>query len=209
MEQKVIKKVKKSPFPYYITGLVWVIYALFFDMYKLSDYMIIIGISIIAFMVSKKIYKDEVEEIVVDIPSGNEQLDQLRQTKKQLVIELESYLNKIESIEIKALIKEIIESLEKIVDYVEEHDMSINKVTKIFEYYIPMLLKGLSSYDQYEEIKQTNQSIEKLLEQIKQSLIMVNNALKEKYLQLNQNQIFDVSSDLAALETLLHQDGLL
>lgn len=209
MEQKIIKKVKKSPFPYYITGLVWVIYALFFDMYKLSDYMIIIGISIIAFMVSKKIYKDEVEEIVVDIPSGNEQLDQLRQTKKQLVIELESYLNKIESIEIKALIKEIIESLEKIVDYVEEHDMSINKVTKIFEYYIPMLLKGLSSYDQYEEIKQTNQSIEKLLEQIKQSLIMVNNALKEKYLQLNQNQIFDVSSDLAALETLLHQDGLL
>ena len=54
------KVVKRSPAPLYLAAAVWVVWALFFPLYKLTHFLLVIAVSFGAALAGKKLFPDKV-----------------------------------------------------------------------------------------------------------------------------------------------------
>ena len=52
------KQVKRSVLPFYLVGIVWLVFGLFFSLYRLEDYVICTAVSAVVFLVAKAIFPD-------------------------------------------------------------------------------------------------------------------------------------------------------
>ena len=55
-EQNKLQAVRRSPVPFYAAAACWILYALLFPLYQLSDFFIITGISLAVFGSFRKIF---------------------------------------------------------------------------------------------------------------------------------------------------------
>ena len=63
-----IKKVRKSVAPYYGAAAVWVIFALFLSLYRVSDFLLAAGLSCGVWVCLRAVCRDEVTEVEVPEP---------------------------------------------------------------------------------------------------------------------------------------------
>ncbi|QIB70168.1 hypothetical protein Ami103574_13085 [Aminipila butyrica] len=94
----------------------------------------------------------------------------------------------------------------KIFDYVEEHPEKLPEIRKFMCYYMPITLKLVKAYQQFDEHAMAD--VEEMKKEIKGTLDTINLAYQNLLKKLMQTDILDISSDISALETILAQEGL-
>lgn len=203
-KEKIIKR-QVSVYPIYAIGIIWLIYAMIFHFYKISDYLIACGLSILVYLFLKtKVFKDEVIEEYREVEelTGNEAYDQALKEANNLIKQLEKANDLIENEIISNYLSKIVEKTEKIFDLLKQTPEKVGIFRKFLSYYLPTTLQLLNTYLEYDK------DVE-MLAKVQNALKLVDQALTQKQNELVSNQMMDVQADIEVLKTMLNQDGLL
>ena len=128
--------------------------------------------------------------------------------KKQIVL-LKDYNEKIPDEKVSQDIEAIIHLIEAIMEYLEKYPSQASSMNKFLDYYLPTVMKLLEVYQLYDEIPNLSEDMKATLIRIEDSLESMKQALNKKIEQFYQEESMVTGANIAMLNTLLHQDGLL
>ena len=114
---------------------------------------------------------------------------------------------KIEEESIRAQIKEINETVSKIISTVESKPEKYEKIDNFFDYYLPVTLNILKRYDEIENQRLTSKESEKFMLQTKSMIEKINVAFKNQLSNLYQSDIVDTDAEMKVFDAMLKADG--
>ncbi len=97
--------------------------------------------------------------------------------------------------------------LKQISDIESKFPTNSEKLDKLYEYYLPMLIKNLSQYKSL-QAAQTNASFEETKLKLQKNVTLINEAMKTITASLCEEDFINLSADISTLESLLKKDGL-
>lgn len=110
--------------------------------------------------------------------------------------------------EISAKISRMEMLVDRIFDRVEENPQSVSDIRKLMEYYLPTTIKLLEAYEQLDKQPVDGENIQTAKREIEATLDTLNTAFEKLLDDLFQDTMWDVSSDISVLNTMLTQEGL-
>lgn len=202
--------IQKSPYPYYIIAGIWFVGTLFFKMYKLSSYLILGAVSVGAYFLIKASGRFPDEEIEKEVVTARSYMSTLQQefiedgTKS--LNNIKAVTEKIANKELVANVGALVETSDKILDYVYEHADACTKLRKLVYYYLPTIEKLLVRYDEIEEEDVSNVLTSK--SKIESIVKTTADAFLNQYNDLFDTDTIDISSEVKVLEKVLVSEGL-
>ena len=126
----------------------------------------------------------------------------------------QKYIDKINSLNVDIANEEVknglyqTSALLKQIDlYADEDDN--DKLTKLYDYYLPILTKILENYKNLGKINAKNDEFKKNETQLVKTIALINEALKEMNKSLHEDEYMNLSADITTLQSLLKKDGLI
>ncbi len=89
----------------------------------------------------------------------------------------------------------------------ERFPASKEKLKKLYEYYLPILVRILKQYDNL-QAAQTDPSYETTKEKLTRTISLINDAMKTIISSLTDQDFINLSADISTLEAVLQKDGL-
>lgn len=211
----IVKKTRKSALPFYGAAAVWVIWALFFSLYRLSDFLLAGGLSLGALLFLQAVCKDEVTEIEVpdppkpeEKPTGNAALDKMIDDGKKAIAEMKRLDGAIEDEKISQDIRRLESVSQKIFDQVREDPAKLPQIRQFMDYYLPTTLKLLNAYDRMDATGVAGDNISGTKEKVENILGTIVTAFEKQLDSLFGADALDISTDISVLETMLAREGL-
>ncbi len=209
------KKVIRSAIPIYLAALVWIVFALFMPMYKLSSILLCAGISMGAYLISSRIFPGRVVEEEAKPDSGDEevnrQITEGRAALKSLRAAAEDIAARTQHKDAQAALLTPISRMSaagtKIFEALEKNPRDSQQVRKFMNYYLPTSVKLLEHYRTMLGAG-TGENIQKSLERIENSLDMIADAFEKQLDRLYADDQLDIYAEISALETMMAADGL-
>ncbi len=96
----------------------------------------------------------------------------------------------------------------RIFERVERHPEGIEDIEKLMEYYLPTTVKLLEAYAELSAQPVQGENIKSSQREIEATLDTLNEAFERLFDSLFQETVWDVSTDISVLKTLLAQEGL-
>ncbi len=118
------------------------------------------------------------------------------------------FSQKIKDPELTPALKDMVGILREMVEYSKVNKEGETKLEKINEYHLPTAIKMLNSYIDFCNFPVKNENMEKTAQEIEDVIIKLNEALKKMLLDMNQNKLIDINSDIDVLKNILEKDGL-
>ncbi|ASJ22044.1 hypothetical protein BHAMNSH16_10535 [Brachyspira hampsonii] len=119
-----------------------------------------------------------------------------------------NFAQKIDDPELTPALKEMIGILKEMADYSKVNKEGEKKLEKINEYHLPTAIKMLDSYIDFCNFPVKNENMQKTAQEIEDVIIKLNEALKKMLVEMNQNKLIDINSDIDVLKNMLEKDGL-
>ena len=147
----------------------------------------------------QKIERDPIQkELLQLVTEGNRYVKEIRRLNDEILGEdISSQLDKIE---------EIIASIFEIVKRKPEKRMELRK---LMQYYLPMTVKVVTSYRDFENERVPSKQLEESKKEIRETLDKVITAFEALREKIFQEEVLDVSTDLDVLEAMMSQEGLI
>ena len=150
--------------------------------------------------------------------SGVKTKDKLKNTNKSLyqkIIEarkeqkqIKNLIPKVENTETKQNLKEINETINKILEEVERKPKKEKKLNNFFDYYLPVLIKITSRYDEIENTRLTSKDEKTFMTKAQNLIKETNKAFKTILSNLYQKDIIDTDADMKVYELMMKADGI-
>ena len=210
------KQVKRSVAPIYLAGAVWLIFALFFSLHQVWDYLLCGAVSIGVLIAGRAVFPDKTYEVPDPKPkepekpktTGNPEIDALVKERDRAVSEMRRLNDAIEDAKLSRQIDHLEAVTRKIIDLVVAEPKKLPQTRKFMSYYLPTTLKILNSYDRMgsagvdgENISTTKQKIEAMMDTIV-------TAYDKQLDALYGEEALDISTDITVMEQMLQQEGL-
>ena len=210
------KQVKRSVAPIYLAGAVWLIFALFFSLHQVWDYLLCGAVSIGVLIAGRAVFPDKTYEVPDPKPkepekpktTGNPEIDALVKERDRAVSEMRRLNDAIEDAKLSRQIDHLEAVTRKIIDLVVAEPKKLPQIRKFMSYYLPTTLKILNSYDPMgsagvdgENISTTKQKIEAMMDTIV-------TAYDKQLDALYGEEALDISTDITVMEQMLQQEGL-
>ena len=206
--------VKKSPWPVYAVGLVWLVFGLFLPLYKLIHFLAAAGLSIAAYLVVKKLCPDKTFTIPDPEPepepvtTGSPELDELIRQRDLALSEMHRLNDSIEDPKISAQIDHMEAVTAKIIAHVVEHPRKLPQIRKFLNYYLPTTLKLLNAYDRMDAAGVSGANIDGTMGKIETMMDTVATAFDRQLDALFGDEALDISTDITVMENMLAREGL-
>ena len=217
-------KLKKHPVaPIYAVALVWVIFTLVHPLYRVSDYVSVILLSAVVFLVAKGIWptveyelpdpepaqpEEAAEEAQEKASTGDPKIDALIQEKDRAISEMRRLNDAIADETISAQIDQLEDITGKIIDQVIEHPEKQPQIRKFLIYYLPTTLKILNAYDRMGSAGVTGENIGGTMEKIETMMGTIVLSFQKQLDALFRDEAMDIASDITVMENMLAQEGL-
>ena len=210
------KQVKRSVAPIYLAGAVWLIFALFFSLHQVWDYLLCGAVSIGVLIAGRAVFPDKTYEVPDPKPkepekpktTGSPEIDALVKERDRAVSEMRRLNDAIEDAKLSRQIDHLEAVTRKIIDLVVAEPKKLPQIRKFMSYYLPTTLKILNSYDRMgsagvdgENISTTKQKIEAMMDTIV-------TAYDKQLDALYGEEALDISTDITVMEQMLQQEGL-
>lgn len=208
MAEKEIKI--KSALPYYAFGTVWVLYSLFFRLYRPADLILCLSVSMLAaFVVSRFApIKTIVVETVDFEKSGDTYADEVIAKGQAMLRELSQLKSLITKKELQRDIAEIYKTGGQIYEYVSKNPKQAPVIRKFNLYYFPETLKILNAYVNFSDIGSSGKNATDTLRKIESTVGSMSGVFAKQLDTLLHNEAFDVQTDIETLEKLLREEDL-
>ena len=206
--------VKKSPWPVYAVGLVWLIFGLFLPLYKLIHFLAAAGLSIAAYLVVQKLCPDKTFTVPDPEPerepatTGSPELDELIRQRDLALSEMHRLNDSIEDPKISAQIDHMEAVTAKIIAHVVEHPRKLPQIRKFLNYYLPTTLKLLNAYDRMDAAGISGANIDGTMGKIETMMDTVATAFDRQLDALFGDVALDISTDITVMENMLAREGL-
>lgn len=128
---------------------------------------------------------------------------------KRNIEKIKEYSKEINDADINPALEEMISILDNMVAYSKANKEGEKKLQKINEYHLPTAIKMLKYYIDFCNLPIKNDNIEKTSLEIEDAIIKLNEALKKMLLEMNENKLIDINSDIDVLKNMLEKDGLI
>ena len=99
------------------------------------------------------------------------------------------------------------EFLEQIQILEEKFPDSRDKLKKLYEYYLPILVRILTQYDNLQAAK-TDPNYEATKQRLGRTIVLINDAMKTIISSMTDQDFINLSADISTLEAVLQKDGL-
>lgn len=123
------------------------------------------------------------------------------------IYKITDFSQKIDDPELTPALKEMIGILKEMVSYSKANKEGEKKLEKINEYHLPTAIKMLNSYIDFCNFPVKNENMQKTAQEIEDVIIKLNEALKKMLVEMNQNKLMDINSDIDVLKNMLDKDG--
>ena len=209
------KVLRKSVAPYYGVAATWVIYALFFDLYQFSHFVIAAVLSAGVFLLLRSVCPD-VEETRPRQPepepeseaTGNAELDKMIRDGNLAIAEMKRLDAAIEDETISAQIRRLEEVSRKIFQHVKAEPKKLPEIRRFMDYYLPTTLKLLNAYDRMGAAGVSGENIDTTMERVEKIMSTIVAAFEKQLDSLFGAEAMDIRSEMRVLETMLAREGL-
>lgn len=223
---------KNSVLPIYSIAVVWVLFTLFHPLYQVSDYVAVILLSALVFLVAKAIWPNEVYEIPApenappegmeddggeasqpepepaQASTGDPKIDALIQEKDRALGEIRRLNDSIADTKLTQQINELEQTTAKILDHVIQQPEKLPQIWKFMNYYLPTTLKLLNAYDRMGAAGVEGENIGGTMERIETMMETIVSSFHKQLDALFRDEAMDIASDITVMENLLAQEGL-
>lgn len=215
-----LKKLKKtSVAPIYTIAGIWVLFTLFHSLCQASDYVTVILLSAVGFIIAKGIWPTEVYDVpeldVEEEPveeekkdTGDPKLNALIEERDKAISEMHRLNDAIPDEKVSAQIDDLEETTRKIIDHVVEHPEKLPQIRKFMSYYLPTTLKVLNAYDRMGATGVSGENIGGTMEKIELMMTTTVAAFHKQLDALFRDEAMDISSDISVMETMLAREGI-
>ena len=115
---------------------------------------------------------------------------------------------KVDNTETKQDLKEINETINKILEEVEKNPKKEKSLNNFFDYYLPVLIKITTRYDEIENTRLTSKDEKAFMTKAEKVIKDTNKAFKTILSNLYQKDIMDTDADMKVYELMLKADGI-
>lgn len=122
--------------------------------------------------------------------------------------QIKTLIPKVENKEIKQDLKEINETINKILEEVEKNPKKEKSLNNFFDYYLPVLIKITTRYDEIENTRLTSKDEKSFMTKAEKVIKDTNKAFKTILSHLYQKDIIDTDADMKVYELMLKADGI-
>ena len=222
---------KRSVLPIYAIALVWVIFTIVHPLYKVSDYVTVILLSAIVFLVAKGIWptqryelpdpdaddaaeeeaetvEEEDEKEAAFVSTGDPKIDALIQEKDRALGEIRRLNHAISDPKLSEQINDLESTTAKILDHVISSPEKLPQIWKFMNYYLPTTLKILNAYDRMGAAGVAGENIDGTMERIETMMDTIVSSFHKQLDALFGDEAMDIASDITVMESLLAQEGL-
>lgn len=150
--------------------------------------------------------------------SGVKTKEKLKNTNKTLyqkILEarkeqkqIKNLIPKVENIETQKNLKEINETINKILEEAEKNPKKEKSLNNFFDYYLPVLIKITTRYDEIENTRLTTPDEKKFMTKAEKVIKDTNKAFKTILSNLYQKDIMDTDADMKVYELMMKADGI-
>lgn len=208
-----MKKVVKSNKPIYFFGLTWLLYAIFFPLYRPVHYIIAVVVSLFVYV----FIKIRTPNVIIDLPNPPEPKSEQQLNIERLLAEGEGYVAQLETLRrqitdqtVKNRISELINVSSKIFMHVGEHPEKIKDIKMFMNYYLPTTVNIVKSYrDLSSQSIAGSKDIKEAVNKIERMLATSLEGFNNLHSSLFTEKVMDVSADITVMEDLMEQHGLL
>lgn len=96
----------------------------------------------------------------------------------------------------------------RIFEHIKKYPNKVEKIEKFMDYYLPTTLKLVTTYQELDSQPVVGENIRRTKVEIEETLDTINAAFGKLLDSLFEDEMFDISSDISVLETVLKQEGL-
>jgi len=202
---------KKSIIPIYGVAAVWLLYCLFFPLYKTWHFIVLACLAVLVFVVLKTIFPGKTEYVAAPVEperTGDEAIDALLAEGERAVAELRSLQASITDAHITQTLGEIIAVTDKIFKNLLVDRDDYKQVKRFADFYLPTTIKLLHTYDRFGKSGVQGENITGTQQRIDAALDTILDSYRKFYDSLFLNQALDIETDIRVLETMLKNEGL-
>ena len=134
-------------------------------------------------------------------------MNEVLKDAKNKNIQIKEMISKVESESLQKNIKEINESVTKIINTIEKDQSKYKKMNNFFDYYLPVTLSILKKYDEIENQELSTKDGQKFMKQTEDMIEKINNAFKNQLSNLYQSDMVDTDAEMKVFESMLRADG--
>ena len=164
-----------------------------------------IAIGTCAFVAGELVFRKDVK---TTLKNSN---PNMYQTLENAKIQNKHILNMIPLIEeenIRKDLKEINDTVNKIIKTIEKNPDRENKIKNFFDYYLPVTVKLVDRFDEIENQKLSSSSIRKFYESTSKTISEINEVFKKFLNNLYEPDMLDTNVEIKVLNSMLKSDGL-
>ncbi len=133
-----------------------------------------------------------------------QKIQEARKEQKQI----KNLIPKVDNIETQKNLKEINETINKILEEVEKNPKKEKSLNNFFDYYLPVLIKITTRYDEIENTRLTSKDEKAFMTKAEKIIKDTNKAFKTILSNLYQRDIMDTDADMKVYELMMKADGI-
>ncbi len=208
-----MKKTKKihSAIPIYLFGLTWIIYGVFFPLYKLAHLLTALLISSVIFGVSYVLIPARAVEIETEEKfkkTGDKDADDLIKEGQNYIKKLKEYNSKVYDPTLSKRLSRMVIAATAIFKEVSENPSKAARIRRFMNYYMPTTLKILDAREKLAESGVKGENITSTLKSIEENMEMIATAFERQLDNLFEDEALDISTDIEVLEGMLASEGI-
>lgn len=118
-------------------------------------------------------------------------------------------IQRISDVSVRQKSSELYDTAQKIMDFITENTDRADEIKKLSSYYLPSTVNILNTYLTFEEKDMDSEDIRKAKAEIENMLDVSQTAFKNILSSLYDDDAMDVSTDIAAMQAMMAQEGLI
>ena len=192
-----MQKRVKSVIPIYGAGGIFLLYALIFPMFRITDLVMAFVVGAVSYFILEKLFPGKVIEV-----SGDRNVDQLLVQGREYLDKLESL--KINNTEVNRQISNLQNIAGQIFNYISKNPNQARKINTFMDYYLPTSIKFLEQYAEFDKKTAKGENILGTMEKISGSLSKFEEAFSHQLDNLFSDKALDIETDIAVLEDIMN-----
>ena len=194
--------------PIYLAALVWPVGALLLPAYRLSNLLIIAGLSLAAYGLGNKFCPTRVIRKQVPYATGSEDVDAMLSGISANLDKLHALNDAIPDPELSAAMTRMEKAGRSIAAVVEQAPDKARSIDRFARYYLPEVIKLMTTYANMEKNGVKGGNADQILTELRHNAATTAKAFENQLDALYSAEAMDISTDIEVLDGILKSQNL-
>lgn len=194
--------------PIYLAALVWPVGALLLPAYRLSNLLIIAGLSLAAYGLGTKFCPTRVIRKQVPYATGSEDVDTMLSRISANLDKLHALNDAIPDPELSAAMTRMEKAGRSIAAAVEQTPDKARSIDRFARYYLPEVIKLMTTYANMEKNGVKGGNADQILAELRRNAATTAKAFENQLDALYSAEAMDISTDIEVLDGILKSQNL-